>query len=284
MPLPHCCAPVIALLLMRERSPLPTPQEAIRRHVEGADDWEWHEIASQLYVWTDRFNDRFWQRQMPEAVLSFERMDHRVLAAYTLRRNAQGLLYEITFNVKHLERPLWETLETLMHEYVHLWQQNYGQHPVSRNYHNEEFVGACETIGLHPLIGAGVHVRPADGRFAEFLRAYDVPEPAPLAEPIVSPKGKPLDWWADPEARPQGRSTMRKWTCGCQSVRVGTREFHAQCLRCGNLFERAEAPTHRDAGAPQPHAHPDAMPTSESGWRQSEIVWEGAPGMQAPSL
>ncbi len=127
---------------------------------------------------------------------------------------------------------------------------------------------------LHPLIGAGVHVRPADGRSAEFLRAYDVPEPAPLAEPVVSPKGKPLDWWADPEARPQGRSTMHKWTCGCQIVRVGTKEFHAQCLRCGNLFERAEAPARRDAGAPQPQAHPDAMPTNDSEWRQGEIAWE----------
>jgi len=126
-------------------------------------------------------------------VLSFERMDHRILAAYTLRRNPQGLLDEITFNVVHLSRPLWATLETLMHEYVHLWQQNYGNDPVKRNYHNVEFISRCNEIGLHPMVGSGVHIRPADGAFADFLRAYGVPEPAPLAEPMLTPKGNPLD-------------------------------------------------------------------------------------------
>jgi hypothetical protein len=249
---------------MKERNTGPTPQEAIRRHVEGADDWEWRDVASQLYVWTDRFNDRFFAREMPEAVLSFERMDHRVLAAYTLRRNPQGLLYEITFNTAHLERPLWETLETLMHEYVHLWQQNHGQHPVTRNYHNEEFVARCEAIGLHPLIGLGCHIRPADGIFAEFLKAYGVPEPTAV-EPKLTPKGKPLDWWVDPEKRPTGRSSLHKWSCGCQNVRVGTAEFHAQCLKCGNLFALVEQRVEPNLPAPAPV---DDKPTSDSGWEQ----------------
>jgi hypothetical protein len=30
------------------------PHEAIRRHVEGAQDWEWHDVATNLYQWTDR--------------------------------------------------------------------------------------------------------------------------------------------------------------------------------------------------------------------------------------
>lgn len=268
---------MIAFSPMKERNPGPTPQEAIRHHVEGAEDWEWHEIASQLYVWTDRFNDRFHNRQMPEAVLSFERMDHRILAAYTLRRNAQGLLYEITFNVKHLDRPLWETLETLMHEYVHLWQQNYGQHPVERNYHNEEFVSVCEALGLHPLIGSGVHLQPADGLFAEFLKAYGVPEPDPLAEPKMNPKGKPLDWWADPEKRPQGRSTLRKWSCGCQNVRVGTAEFHAQCLRCGNVFELVSPQQHQAAEQPESKTEDDVLLTTNSGWEQTALDWDHPP-------
>jgi hypothetical protein len=65
--------------------------------------------------------------------------------------------------------------------------------PVTRNCHNGEFVTRCEAIGLHPLIGLGCHIGPADGIFAEFLRAYGVPEPTTV-EPKVTPKGKPLDW------------------------------------------------------------------------------------------
>jgi hypothetical protein len=179
--------------------------------VEVADDWEWQEIAGQLYVWIDRFNDRFFGREMPEAVLSFERIDYRVLAAYTLRRNPQGLLYEITLNTRYLTRPLWQTLETLMHEYVHLWQQNAGAHPVSHNYHNQEFVARCEALSLHPLIGRSVAMcgRPT-APSPSFSGAYGVDEPAPLAEPRVTPKGKPLDWWSSRRKR-KGQSTLRKW-------------------------------------------------------------------------
>ena len=250
---------------MQERYTDTPPQVAIRRHIEAALDWEWREIASTLYVWTDRLNDRFFAREMPDAVLSFERMDHRILAGYTLRRNGQGLLYEIAFNTRHLERPLWETLETLMHEYVHLWQQNYGEHPVERNYHNVEFVQMCEALGLHPAIGTGVHLKPADGAFAEFLRAYGVPEPEPVDGVKLNPSGKPLDWWADPRERRKGRSTLAKWTCGCQNVRVGTREFHAQCLKCGNVFRRVNGPEEA-----QP-SQGNALPSQDSGWSQGTL-------------
>jgi hypothetical protein len=200
---------------------------------------------------------------MPDAVLGFERLDHRILAAYTLRRNAQGLLYEITFNTHHLERPLWATLETLMHEYVHLWQQNYGEHPVERNYHNQEFVERCRALGLHPLIGSGVHLQPADGALAEFLRAYGVPEPPHPDESKLSPKGRPLDWWANPDERPQGRSTLSKWSCGCQNVRVGTSEFQACCLKCGNVFLRVE----------ERHPAPPPPKKARSGWKQGILDW-----------
>ena len=226
---------------MPERYKGATPHEAIRHHVETAQDWEWRSIATALYQWTDRFSDRFFDRQMPEALLSFERMDVRILAAYTLKRNPQGLLYEITFNTHHLDRPMWETLETLMHEYVHLWQQSLGEHPVERNYHNREFVEKCEALGLHPAIGTGVHTRPASGSFAEFVKAYGVQEPPATSDVILDGKGRPLDWWylsGDRERR--GRSTLTKWSCGCQNVRVGTREFFACCTRCGHAFARVE--------------------------------------------
>ena len=178
---------------------------------------------------------------MPNTVLSFERMDHRILAAYTLRRNPQGLLYEIAFNTLHLERPLWETLETLLHEYVHLWQQNEGLHPVQRNYHNVEFVARCEQLGLHPHIGSGVHLRPADEPLAALLEAHGLERPTVTVDVTLDDRGKPRDWWFAAGGRGRrGRSTLSKWTCGCQNVRVGTKEFYACCTRCGHAFVRAE--------------------------------------------
>ena len=44
--------------------------EAIRRDVETAQDREWRPIVTALYQWTGRF----FERQMPDAELGFERM------------------------------------------------------------------------------------------------------------------------------------------------------------------------------------------------------------------
>jgi hypothetical protein len=103
-----------------------------------------------------------------------------------------------------------------------------------------------------------------------------VPEPEPVPEPKTTPKGRPVDWWADPEKRRRGRSTMRKWSCGCQIVRVGTKEFHAQCTRCRNLFECMEPEPDEGADEPVKESAGEATeaPTpAAKGWEQTEIPW-----------
>jgi len=62
---------------------------------------------------------------------------------YKILSNPQGLLYEITMNSQHYKKEendgvksikwkfgKWAQLETLLHEQVHLWQQNFGDKPV----------------------------------------------------------------------------------------------------------------------------------------------------------
>jgi len=57
---------------------------------------------------------------------------------------------------------------------------------------------------------------------------------------VVVPKEDRKNWWDLGKKERKGRSTLSKWSCGCQNVRVGTKEFHAQCTICGNLFTRVE--------------------------------------------
>jgi hypothetical protein len=33
-------------------------KEAVRKNAELAHDWQWQEMASSLYTWTDRFRNR----------------------------------------------------------------------------------------------------------------------------------------------------------------------------------------------------------------------------------
>src|SRR5687768_18577869 len=88
------------------------PKPAIKKNAENARDWEYREEAEYLYGMAVLFKDRFLdpilhtdRRRLPDPVISFDDLrNRRTLAAYTLHRNPQGLLDEITFNVVHYDR------------------------------------------------------------------------------------------------------------------------------------------------------------------------------------
>ena len=78
------------------------PKPEIRRNAENAVDWEYHEEAEYLYGMANLFKDRFLdpilhtdRGRLPDPVISFKVLSKRkTLAAYTLHRNAFGLLDE----------------------------------------------------------------------------------------------------------------------------------------------------------------------------------------------
>ena len=215
----------------------------VRKNAEGNPTWEHQELADQLYQWTDIFRDRLIdpvvvpgkEGKLPGPVIGFESFDYRVLAYYRLGKNAFGLDDEIILNEVHLQRPLYSILETVLHEQLHLWQQRRGQAPVTRNYHNSEFVQKCEGLGLHPELGSGVHLAPADGAYEALMAEYGIARP-PMSDIWIVGPGEKRNWWVSPDKERKGRSTLSKWSCGCQNVRVGTKEFWAVCLKCGNPF------------------------------------------------
>lgn len=212
------------------------PQPEVRKNAEMAKDWEYADEAAYLYKKAVLFKDRFLdpilltdRRRLPDPVISFANLRNRnTLAAYRLVRNPQGLLYEITLNIEHyIDEEIdgnmrkvwsfgkWAQLETLLHEQVHLWQQNFGNDPVKpgRPYHNKEFVEKCESLGLHPMPGVGCHIQLADGAFAILMHELGI-EPPNTSQ---RPDDLSIDWFKwflESEGRGRkGRSTLHKWTC-----------------------------------------------------------------------
>ena len=209
------------------------PQPEIRKNAELARDWEYAEEAAYLYRMAVLFKDRFLdpvlltdRRRLPDPVISFDNLRNiRTLAAYTLHRNPQGLLDEITFNTEHYITEdgkqiwrfgMWAQLETLLHEEVHLWQQNFGECPVTpgKSSHNMEFVAKAMSLGLHPLPDKGCHIAVADGVFAQLMEELGIepPQDAPTL-----PANLDIDWFKfliDILGKsPRGRSSLTKWTC-----------------------------------------------------------------------
>ena len=234
-------------------------KQAIRYHAEHDPGWQYHELATRLYQWADIFTSDLLdpialpgRDRMPAPILGFERFDHRVLAYYRLGKNPAGVDDEIILNEVHLERSLYSLLETECHELTHLWQQRRGQHPVKpgRNTHNQEFVAKCEAMGLHPFPVLGYHWKPADGNFESLLKRHGIAKPPSTLE-VANPKKEKRNWWQEPTAKPEGRSTLTKWSCGCQNVRVGTQEFHARCTLCGHEFAPLNAQPRTSPGETQ---------------------------------
>jgi len=179
-------------------------------------------------LFKDRFLDPILltdRRRLPDPVISFANLRNvNTLAAYRLTRNPQGLLYEITINVEHYVQEgekivwrfgKWAQMETLLHEQMHLWQQNFGADPIKpgKAYHNREFVDKCESLGLHPKLGEGYHLKVADGPFAVLMKELGV-EP-----PDLSQKPPDIDWdwfkWLLDYfgKKPKGKSSLTKWEC-----------------------------------------------------------------------
>lgn len=212
------------------------PQPEVRKNAETARDWEYTDEAAYLYRMANQFKERFLdpiirndRNRLPDPVISFQNLRNiNTLAAYRLTRNPQGLLYEIIMNTEHYsDAPMdgrttkqwsfgkWAQLETLLHEQVHLWQQNFGEHPVQvgRAYHNKEFVAKCESLGLHPKLGEGYHLRLADGVFADLMKDLGIPAPD-LSRRTM---GIDLDWFSwyldNLGKKKKGKSSLQKWTC-----------------------------------------------------------------------
>jgi len=86
---------------------LNNPQPEVRKNAENAKDWAYADEAVYLYRMAVLFRDRFLdpillidRRRLPDLVISFANLRNKnTLAAYTLVRNPQGLLYEITMKM-----------------------------------------------------------------------------------------------------------------------------------------------------------------------------------------
>ena len=222
------------------------PQPEVRKNAETAHDWEYADEAAYLYRIASIFKDRFLdpvlltdRKRLPDPVISFNNLrNQNTLAAYTLARNPQGLLYEITMNTQHyVDKEVdgkhekawsfgrWAQLETLLHEQVHLWQQNFGENPVrpGRSHHNKEFVSKCEGIGLHPMPNIGCHTKLADGSFALVMKELGI-EPPSFTEKPIDLSIDWFKWFLDKQGkRRKGQSSLKKWTCPeCGlNVRIG---------------------------------------------------------------
>lgn len=197
---------------------------ALRAHALDVEGWRLGPLVRELHRWVDIFDEEL-QLGLETPALEIDKMRIRTAGTYRRGRNGHGLLHDVTLNERHLDQGMAETLDTLLHELIHLWQELHGK-PGKGNYHNAEFRSKALSFGLHidqwdHSLGVGL------GPFRDLLKKYGVDEsvlPVPQSEPI--------------RRHQPGTSKLRKFSCKCTNVR-SYKDLHARCLQCGQLFEEA---------------------------------------------
>ena len=199
----------------------------IMKNELNASDWPLSRLAIELYWWCDFFNIAFFKEdQLPIPAISFEKTSIKTLGHYVRGRNSFGIKENINLNSCYLNRQLWDIIATLLHEMAHSWQKIYGK-PSNSWFHNKEFQLKMLQMGIM-IDNKGCHMGITDP-FVFMLKKHGIEFKMNFdADGIIKIPPKP---------KPKGKSKLRKWTCGCQNVRVGKAEFEATCDLCCNKFE-----------------------------------------------
>lgn len=113
-----------------------------------------HETYSALQTAYEFFNRILFGGVLPECLITLQRKERRVLGYFSPQRFEEigggGKTDEIAMNPQHFaSRSIERSLSTLAHEMTHQWQAHFGS-PSRGGYHNAEWAGKMERIGLMP--------------------------------------------------------------------------------------------------------------------------------------
>lgn len=106
------------------------------------------DVTQEIYVVFDTFNQEFFYGDLPAAALTIQSTLHKKRTMGWCTRNpvwsfenGENQLYEINLSAEFLDQGFYETMDTLLHEMVHLYFQYHEIQDVSRKgqYHNKRF-------------------------------------------------------------------------------------------------------------------------------------------------
>lgn len=152
-------------------------------------------------------------------------------------------VHEISLNPAYLAlRPPRDVASTLVHEMVHLWQQEFGK-PSRTGYHNAEWADKMEAVGLMPSTTAA----PGGARVGQAVSHY-VFDDGPFARAFEAMPGAFLLPWQSYEpsttGKPKAPSSKFKYTCpSCGANAWGKGQLNLRCGDCDVEMQLAEHPT-----------------------------------------
>ena len=101
----------------------------------------------------DIFNDELFDGKLDNCLITLQRQSHTYgyISYDRFASNTNNdVLHELALNPEYFGvMPLIKVLQIMVHEMVHLWQYQFGK-PSQKTYHNKEWAGKMESLGLMP--------------------------------------------------------------------------------------------------------------------------------------
>jgi predicted SprT family Zn-dependent metalloprotease len=193
----------------------------------------------------DYYNQRLFDGKLNDCMINMSRQkgaygffQPQNWKKYNLKKEVDKDIHEISLNPNYLDRPNIEWHSTLVHEMVHLWQQDFGK-PSRSNYHNKQWARKMEEIGLIPSstgqpggkkTGQGMsHYVSTNGQFIEVFNR--------LMEKSI--KYSPLQGLETNKAASR-KAYKTKYECPCGNNVWGKPGLHIVCAVCNQSFEQTD--------------------------------------------
>ena len=184
------------------------------------------------------FNATIFGGELRPVLLNFSRRAkaHGFFAPERWERGAT-VRHEISLNPSTLKsRPAHAVAATLVHEMVHLWQQDHGK-PGRRGYHNAEWAAKMRTVGLIPSTTGA----PGGAETGERVTHY-IQEGGPFARAFESMNDAcRLPWACEEPDAPKGPAKPAnkiKYTCpACDANAWGKPGLALVCGDCEEDYE-----------------------------------------------
>lgn len=160
-------------------------------------------------------------------------------------RDGREVTDEIALNPQHFAaRTTEQSLSTLVHEMVHLWQHHFGK-PSRTGYHNREWAEKMATLGLLPSDTGEPGGKPVGQRVSHYIEAEGAYQRAFRALWAQGFADFYVDRWGDEatrRTRTAKAASKTKYTCpGCQSNAWAKPDTNLICGDCHAAMAAADA-------------------------------------------
>ena len=183
----------------------------------------------------DHFNGTLFDGKLVDVFITYQRHAHsrgHFAPDRFSGRTAVGGRHELALNPDHfVGRSDEEITSTLVHEMVHVWQQQHGK-PASRGYHNKQWAVKMKEVGLQPSNTGGAGGKETGQQMSHYVIPGGCFAGA-FAE--LAAMGWRLNLESAHRAGPDGgRKSKTKFTCfGCGQNAWGKPDLAVTCTPCG---------------------------------------------------